>query len=158
MPYPYVDIRTAPYIYYATLNTFECFKMHCDVSQWLVTEGTLGGTQYRNTVRKNGKNRNTAWKIIQIPIPHILITFIIGSAYLWVLPSSAFNYLRHLCTRCPCFFNILVVGKFLANFHWKEPFGRSTQNNSWKREKKKNQQQPKPFPRTSSASLDESIV
>ena len=66
------------------------------------------------------------------------------------------------------FFNILVVGKFLANFHWKEPFGRSTQqltnsnkNNSWKREKKKTKQktnQPKPFPRTSSASLDESIV
>ena len=37
MPYSYVDILTAPYIYYATLNTFECFKMHCNVSQWLVT-------------------------------------------------------------------------------------------------------------------------
>ena len=124
-------------------------------------KGTLGSTQYRN---KNGKYRNTASKIVLIPIPHILITFIIGSAYLWVLPSSAFNYLRHLCTRCPCFFNILVVGKFLANFHWKEPFGRSTQqltnsnkNNSWKRENKQTNQ-PKPFPRTSSASLDESIV
>ena len=57
-------------------------------------------TQYRNTVKKkNGKNRNTAWKIVQIPIPHILITFIIGSAYLWLLPAGAFNYLRHLCTR-----------------------------------------------------------
>ena len=28
----------------------------------------------------------------------------IGSTYLWLLPSSAFNYLRHLFTRCPCFF------------------------------------------------------
>ena len=36
-----------------------------------------------------------------------------GSAYLWLLPSSAFNYLRHLCSRCPRFFlNILVVRKF----------------------------------------------
>ena len=28
------------------------------------TRGTLGGTQYRNTVRKNGKYRNTASKIV----------------------------------------------------------------------------------------------
>ena len=60
--------------------------------------------QSRNTVRKGGKYRNTASKIVKIPIPHILITFIISSAYLWLLPSSAFNYLRHLCIRCPCFF------------------------------------------------------
>ena len=62
--------------------------------------GTLGLTQYRNTVRKNGKYRNTRWKIVEISIPHILITFIIDSTYLRLLPSSAFNYLRHLCTRC----------------------------------------------------------
>ena len=29
-----------------------------------LVRGTLGGTQYRNTVRKNGKYRNTAWKIV----------------------------------------------------------------------------------------------
>ena len=28
------------------------------------TRGTLGGTQYRNTVRKNGKYQNTASKIV----------------------------------------------------------------------------------------------
>ena len=28
----------------------------------------------------------------------------IGSTYLRLLPSSAFNYLRHFFTRCPCFF------------------------------------------------------
>ena len=61
-------------------------------------------SQFRNTVRKDGKYRNTASKIVKIPIPHILITFIISSAYLWLLPSRAFNYLRHLCIRCPCFF------------------------------------------------------
>ena len=88
--------------------------------QHAITEGDMGGgggyaiPQYR---KKNGKYRNTARKIVQIPIPHILITFIIGSAYLWLLSSNAFNYLRHLCTRCPCFFYILVVGKFFANFH-----------------------------------------
>ena len=50
------------------------------IYQHTFRRGTLGGTQYRNTVRKNGKYRNTASKIVQIPIPHILITFIIGSA------------------------------------------------------------------------------
>ena len=75
-----------------------------DLPKCLLNEGDIGGypiLQYREI---NVKYRNTAWKIVQIPIPHILITFIIGSAYLWLLPSSAFNYLRHLCTRCPCFF------------------------------------------------------
>ena len=37
MQYPYVDIHTALYIYYTWFNTFEYFKMHCNVSQWLVT-------------------------------------------------------------------------------------------------------------------------
>ena len=54
MPYPYVDIRTAPYIYYATLNTFECFKMHCNVSQWLVTH--LQRVQWM-------KGRYTSWEM-----------------------------------------------------------------------------------------------
>ena len=63
-------------------------------TRWGFARGTLGGTQYRNTVRKNGKHRNTSRKIFQTPIPHTLITFIIGSACLWLLPSSAFNYLR----------------------------------------------------------------
>ena len=40
--------------------------------------GTLEGIQYRNTVWKNGKYRNNTLKIVWIPIPHILITFIIG--------------------------------------------------------------------------------
>ena len=30
----------------------------------ILRRGTLGGTQYRNTVRKNGKYRNTASKIV----------------------------------------------------------------------------------------------
>lgn len=37
MSYPYVDILTAPYVYYASFNAVECFKMHCNVSQKLVT-------------------------------------------------------------------------------------------------------------------------
>ena len=62
-----------------------------------IDEGDIGGyPEYRNTVRKNDKYRNTTSKIIQIPIPHILITFIISPAYLWLLRSSVFNYLRHL--------------------------------------------------------------
>ena len=39
-------------------------------SDW-VQRGTLGGTQYRNTVRKIGKYRNTVSKIDEIPIPHL---------------------------------------------------------------------------------------
>ena len=31
---------------------------------WATTRGTLGGSQYRNTVRKNGKYRNTASQIV----------------------------------------------------------------------------------------------
>ena len=99
----------------------------------IMRRGTLGDTQYRNTVTINGKYQNTTWKIVQIPIPHILITFIIGSTYLWLLPSSTFNYPRPLCTRCPCFcccccffFNILVVCKFFANFHRKINYIRLT--------------------------------
>ena len=84
-------------------------------------EGDMGGggTQYRNTIRKNGKYQNTAWKIVQIPIPHIVITFIIGSTYLWLLPYSAFNYPRHLCTRYPCFVVVVVV-VFLIFFFFTE--------------------------------------
>ena len=33
--------------------------------------GTLVGTQYRKTVRKIGKYRNTVSKIDKIPIPHL---------------------------------------------------------------------------------------
>ena len=114
-------------------------------------EGDIGGypiPQYRKK----------KCQIPKYPVENRLNT---DTAYLWVLPSSAFNYLRHLCTRCPYFFK--YFGSF-ANFHWKEPFGRSTRqltnsdkNNSWKRENKQTNQ-PKPFPRTSSASLDESLV
>ena len=85
-------------------------KRCCESSRVRCKRGTLGGTQYRNTVTKNGKYRNTASKIVQIPIPHILITFImfiIGSAYLWLLPSSAFNYLRHLTFNFTRRFSIL---------------------------------------------------
>ena len=75
----------------------------------------------------------------------------IGSTYLWLLPSSASNNLRHLFTRCPCFLkNILVVRKFFANCPWKVSYIRSTfwstqqlinsnKNNSWKREKQTKQ-------------------
>ena len=37
----------------------------------LVRRGILGGTQYRNTVRKIGKYRNTKSKMDEIPIPHL---------------------------------------------------------------------------------------
>ena len=43
----------------------------------IMRRGTLGDTQHRNTVTINGRYQNTTWKIVQIPIPHILITFII---------------------------------------------------------------------------------
>ena len=36
-----------------------------------IWRGTLGGTQYRNTVRKIGKYRNTVSKIDEIPIPYL---------------------------------------------------------------------------------------
>ena len=45
--------------------------------------GRGGGTQYRNTVRKIGKYRNTVSKIDEIPIPH----FMIGHAYLTFYPT-----------------------------------------------------------------------
>ena len=35
------------------------------------TRGTLGGTQYRNTLRKIGKYRNTVSKIDEIPTRHL---------------------------------------------------------------------------------------
>ena len=33
--------------------------------------GALGGTEYRNTVRKIGKYRNSVSKIYEIPIPQL---------------------------------------------------------------------------------------
>ena len=64
----------------------------------LLNEGDIGG----GGGYPIPQNRKKKW---QIPkhrfenrpntVPHILITFITGSAYLWLLPSSAFNYLRH---------------------------------------------------------------
>ena len=44
---------------------------------------------------ENRLNTDTAY------LNHIYIRF---RMYLWLLPSSAFNYLRHLCTSCPWFF------------------------------------------------------
>ena len=35
----------------------------------VIPRGALGGTLYRNTVRKIGKYRNTALKMDEIPIP-----------------------------------------------------------------------------------------
>ena len=49
------------------------------------------GTQYRNTVRKIGKYRNTVSKIDDT-------AFIFGHAYLKLYPSRVFVYLKHLCT------------------------------------------------------------
>ena len=42
------------------------WKMNCSLLEDddYIKRGTLGGTQYRNTVRKNGKYRNTASKIV----------------------------------------------------------------------------------------------
>ena len=50
-----------------------------------------GGTQYRDTVRKIGKYRNTVSNIDEIPIPH-LDPFRIGHAYFKLHPSSVFIY------------------------------------------------------------------
>ena len=58
------------------------------VTRYICRRGTLGGTQYRNTVRKKCKYRNTVCKIYKIPIPHF------QSATLH--PLSAFSYLSHV--------------------------------------------------------------
>ena len=130
--------------------------------------GALGVTQYRNTVRKNGKYRNTRWKIVEISIPHILITFIIDSTYLRLLPSGAFNYLRHLCTRCLFFFIVFDSSQIFRKFSLKSKLHSFNllvglpnrlltpiKNNFLKaRKQKQKTNQPKPFPRTSSASFD----
>ena len=55
---------------------------------------TLGGTQYRNTVKKN----------LQVPKYRVKnprntdTAFIFGYAYLKFYPSRLFVYLKHLCT------------------------------------------------------------
>ena len=52
-------------------------------------EEALGGTQYRNTVRKIGKYRTTVSKIDEISILHL---FSVMFTY------RVFVYLKHLCT------------------------------------------------------------
>ena len=47
---------------YSHRMTFSHIKLHLPCLG--PRRGTLGGTQYRNTVRKNGKYRNTASKIV----------------------------------------------------------------------------------------------
>ena len=64
MPHPYVNIRITPYIYYASFNTFEWFKMLYNVSQWFVTHlrrflrmrATLSNREewFSNVVQRNG--------------------------------------------------------------------------------------------------------
>ena len=113
------------------------------ISQWSRKLGMVAKIRDGSDLRNNYEN--------VVTLSTLGIFSKIGSTYLWLLPSSAFNYLRHLFTRCPCFFwNILVVRKFFANFHWKVSYNRSTfwstqqlinsnKNNSWKREKQTNQ-------------------
>ena len=113
------------------------------ISQWFRKLGMVAEIRDGSDLRNNYEN--------VVTLSTLGIFSKIGSTYLWLLPSSAFNYLRHLFTRCPCFFwNILVVRKFFANFHWKVSYNRSTfwstqqlinsnENNSWKREKETNQ-------------------
>ena len=43
--------------------------------------GPLWGTQYRNTVQKNGKYRSTVANMDEIPIPHLCFFFFISSMY-----------------------------------------------------------------------------
>ena len=115
--------------------------------------GHWGGYSIPQYRKKKWQIPNAASKIVKIPMLHILITFIIGSAYLWLLSSGAFNYLRHLCTRCPCFFKYFGSSQIFCKFSLKSKLHsfnlvvrRSTQqlidsnkNNSWKREKQTNQ-------------------
>ena len=56
--------------------------------------GTLGGTQYRNTVRKIGKSRNTVSKMDEIPTPHLRSVY--PSVFFFFF---FFFYLKHACAR-----------------------------------------------------------
>ena len=63
-----------------------------------VQRGTLKGTQYRNTVWKIGKYRNTVSKMDEIPIPHlssVTLTYNVVS----ISRVFFFFYLKHLYTR-----------------------------------------------------------
>ena len=59
------------------------------------TEGTLGGTQYRNAARKTGKYRNAVSKLDEIPIPN----FMIGHVLLKAVSISRVCHLKHVRTR-----------------------------------------------------------
>ena len=45
------------------VKDFVIFPFKTTIFPLYIRRGTLGGTQYRNTVRKNGKYRNTASQI-----------------------------------------------------------------------------------------------
>ena len=104
--------------------------------------GTLGGTQYRNTVRKNGKYRNTTSKIVQIPIPHILITFKIGSltygcchVALLIIPGI---YAPDFDVSVIFSFSQIFTENYIRSTSTQQLIN-SNENDSWKREKQTNQ-------------------
>ena len=56
----------------------------------------MGGTQYRNTVRKIGKSRNTVSKMDEIPTPHLRSVY--PSRFFFFL-LLLFFYLKHVYAR-----------------------------------------------------------
>ena len=101
------------------VKKFRNFGMVPKISQWFRKLGMVAKIRDGSDLRNNYENVATLSTLGKFSK--------IGSTYLWLLPSSAFNYLRHLFTRCSCFFlNILVVRKFFANFHLKVSYNRST--------------------------------
>lgn len=74
---------------------------------YIFRRGTLGSTQYCNTLRKIGNYQSTVSKIDKIlPLHYFIILLLVKLAWSCIHLFSVFIYLKHVCTICPC---ILVV-------------------------------------------------
>ena len=58
-------------MYFVTYIPTDVTGQRVESNAMLAGGGGIGGTQYRNTVRKIGKYRNTMSKIDEILIPHL---------------------------------------------------------------------------------------
>ena len=81
------------FLYSLTFN----FDLHRNnVSPAISEEGDIEGTQYRNTVRKIGKYRNTVSKMDEIPIPHlssVTLTYnVVSISRVFFFLSQAFRH------------------------------------------------------------------